>query len=56
MVELQDKAKNFLTTSPNNTSIENVVILHQIIEDFCRETDRYIDTEKKEREDLQLQV
>lgn len=36
--------------------MENVVILIQLIEDFCRETDRYIDTEKKDREDLQLQV
>ncbi|CAO1430628.1 unnamed protein product [Diamesa tonsa] len=55
LVELQDKAKSFLST-PNNTSMENAVILIQLIEDFCRETDRYIDTEKKDREDLQLQI
>lgn len=27
-----------------------------MIEDFCRETDRYMEFEKKNRDDLQMQV
>lgn len=54
--ELQDKAKTFLTASPNSSGVDNAVLLYQLIEDFCRETDRYMETEKKDRDDLQLQV
>lgn len=35
---------------------ENYKILHQMIEDFYRETDRYMETERKNRDDLHSQV
>lgn len=56
LVELQEKAKTFLTASPNSTAVDNAVHLYQLIEDFCRETDRYMETEKKNNDDLQSQV
>jgi len=56
LLELQEKAKSFLTSSPNTSAVDNAVQLHQMIEDFCRETDRYIEIEKKDRDDLQAQV
>lgn len=55
-MELQEKAKTFLTASPNTSAVDNAILLYQLIEDFCRETDRYMETEKKDRDDLQLQV
>ena len=56
IVELQEKAKSFLAASPNSSAVDNAVLLYQLIEDFCRETDRYMETEKKNIDDLQLQV
>lgn len=56
LMELQEKAKTFLTASPNTSAVDNAILLYQLIEDFCRETDRYMETEKKDRDDLQLQV
>lgn len=55
-MELQDKAKLFLTASPNSSAVDNAIVLYQMIEDFCRETDRFMETEKKGRDDLHLQV
>lgn len=55
-MELQEKAKAFLTASPNNSTVDNAVLLYQLIEDFCRETDRYMEFEKNDRDDLQSQV
>lgn len=56
LVELQEKAKTFLTASPNSSAVDNALLLYQLIEDFCRETDRYMETEKKNNDDLHLQV
>ena len=56
LMELQEKAKNFLTATPNNSALDSSVQLYQLIEDYCRETDNYIETDKKNREDLQAQV
>lgn len=56
LVELQEKAKGFLASSPNNSTVDNAVALQQLIEDFCRETDHYIENEKRDRDDLQHQV
>lgn len=47
------KAKELLAEP---TNFDNTVVLYQIIEDFCRETDYFIDSEKKLREDLQKQL
>lgn len=56
--ELQEKAKVLLTSNSSQQLEfdENVKILYQMIEDFIRETDRYMETERKTREDLYLQV
>lgn len=56
LVEIQEKAKNFLTASANSSAVDNAVLLYNMIEDFCRETDRYVETEKKNHDDLNLQV
>ncbi|XP_065086318.1 golgin subfamily A member 4 isoform X3 [Ochlerotatus camptorhynchus] len=53
--ELQERAKQILgNTSPDNT-IDNNVSLLQLVEDFCREGERYMDDGKREKLDLQLQ-
>lgn len=56
--ELQEKAKVLLTSNSSQQLEfdENVKILYQMIEDFIRETDRYMETERKTREDLYSQV
>jgi regulator of replication initiation timing len=56
LVDLQEKAKGFLASSPNNSTVDNAVALQQLIEDFCRETDFYIENDKRTRDDLQNQV
>lgn len=56
LVELQEKAKGILAASPNNSTVDNAVALQQLIEDFCRETDYYIESDKRDRDDLQHQV
>lgn len=57
LVELQEKAKGFLASSPNNNStVDNAVALQQLIEDFCRETDHYIENDKRDKDDLKNQV
>jgi len=50
---VHNKAKELLAEP---TNFDNAVVLYQLIEDFCRETDYFIDSEKKLREDLQKQV
>lgn len=55
LVELQEKAKSFLSTIPNN-STDSTSQLIQIIEDFCRESDRYFEEGKQDKDDLKQQV
>lgn len=50
---VHNKAKELLAEP---TNFDNAVVLYQLIEDFCRETDYFIDSERKLREDLQKQV
>lgn len=50
---VHSKAKELLAEP---TNLEDTVILYQLIEDFCRETDYFIDSETKLRDDLQKQV
>lgn len=58
--ELQEKAKALLNSSaaavPTETSNTSAAQLLQFIEDFCREGDRVVDENKKDRVDLQKQV
>lgn len=56
LIDLQEKAKTFLSASPNTSAVDNAVLLYQLIEDFTRETDRYMETEKKNNDELQLEV
>lgn len=56
LAELQEKAKLFLTASPNSSAVDNAMTLYQLIEDFCRETDRYMETEKRNQDEYQLQI
>lgn len=58
-VQLQEKARHLLTSPTQQKSHEQVnstVILLQMIEDFCREGDKVVESGKKDREDLQSQV
>ncbi|KAL7023127.1 hypothetical protein ACKWTF_012498 [Chironomus riparius] len=50
---VHNKAKELLAEP---TNFDNAVVLYQLIEDFCRETDYFIESEKKLREDLQKQL
>ncbi|XP_053688729.1 A-kinase anchor protein 9 isoform X2 [Sabethes cyaneus] len=55
-VELQERAKHLLgSTSPDNT-LDNSGILLQLVEDFCREGERYMEDEKRDKMDLQAQI
>lgn len=60
--ELQEKAKALLNSSATSSAVPNVsnttsaAQLLQFIEDFCREGDRVVDENKKDRVDLQKQV
>lgn len=53
--QLQDRARNLLNASPNNT-IDSTTVLLQLVEDFCREGERVVDEGKKDKDDLQAQV
>ncbi|XP_055692688.1 A-kinase anchor protein 9 isoform X9 [Lutzomyia longipalpis] len=54
--ELQEKAKQILSNTPNVATADNSSILVQLIEDFCREGDRHQEEKKRDRDDLQSQV
>ncbi|XP_064545024.1 nuclear mitotic apparatus protein 1 isoform X4 [Drosophila montana] len=57
-VQLQEKARHLLTSPTQQQSQEQgnaTVILLQMIEDFCREGDKVVESGKKDREDLQSQ-
>lgn len=56
LIDLQERAKNILNTSHNQTSGENTQLLMQLVEDFCREGDRFMEEGKKDKDDLQSQV
>lgn len=56
-VELLDRSKHVLSSASDNT-VDNAaaVNLLQLVEDFCREGERYMDDGKREKVDLQSQV
>ncbi|XP_053660325.1 pericentrin-like [Anopheles marshallii] len=57
-VELQERAKVLLGstgTGPDQTIEDNSMLL-QLVEDFCREGERYLEDEKRDRMDLQSQI
>ncbi|XP_049296882.1 A-kinase anchor protein 9 isoform X2 [Anopheles funestus] len=57
-VELQERAKVLLGsagTGPDQTVEDNSMLL-QLVEDFCREGERYLEDEKRDRMDLQSQI
>ncbi|XP_055692681.1 pericentrin isoform X3 [Lutzomyia longipalpis] len=54
--ELQEKAKQILSNTPNVATADNSSILVQLIEDFCREGDRHQEEKKRDRDDLQSQI
>lgn len=56
-IELQEKAKNMLSASVSgaNMSIDNTELLH-LVEEFCRESDRFMDEGRREKDELQMQV
>lgn len=56
LIELQEKAKGVLAASPNSSTVDNAVALQHLIEDFCRETDHYMENDKRDRDDLKHQV
>ncbi|XP_062715949.1 A-kinase anchor protein 9-like isoform X4 [Aedes albopictus] len=55
--ELQEKAKQILSSSsPDNTAIDHSATLLQLVEDFCREGERYMEHGKRDKLDLQSQL
>lgn len=56
LVELKEKAKGVLAATPNSSTVDNAVALTNLIEDFCRETDHYMENDKRDRDDLKHQV
>ncbi|XP_023178118.2 pericentrin isoform X3 [Drosophila hydei] len=58
-VQLQERARHLLTSPTQQQSQEpgnTTVVLLQMIEDFCREGDKVVESGKKDREDLQSQI
>ncbi|XP_017955734.1 pericentrin isoform X5 [Drosophila navojoa] len=58
-VQLQERARHLLTSPTQQQSQEPgnaTVVLLQMIEDFCREGDKVVESGKKDREDLQSQI
>lgn len=55
LLDLQERAKSLLVPSENSTTKDQGQLL-QLIEDFCRESDRYFDESKQGEDDLKLQV
>ncbi|XP_037934625.1 golgin subfamily A member 4 isoform X3 [Teleopsis dalmanni] len=55
--QLQEKARNILSTPTQKKDDNNTtVVLLQMIEDFCREGEKVVECNKKDRDDLQSQV
>lgn len=55
LLELQERAKTLISSSENSTQ-SNTSQLMQLIEDFCRESDRYFEEGKQGEDDLKQQV
>ncbi|XP_049538839.1 pericentrin isoform X2 [Anopheles darlingi] len=61
-VELQERAKAMLSSAAVDSSnaedqtFEGHSVLLQMVEDFCREGERYMEDGKRDRQDLQLQI
>uniref|UniRef100_A0A182Q838 Pericentrin/AKAP-450 centrosomal targeting domain-containing protein n=1 Tax=Anopheles farauti TaxID=69004 RepID=A0A182Q838_9DIPT len=55
-VELQERAKALLGSTGVDQTIEDNSILLQLVEDFCREGERYLEDRKRDRTDLQSQI
>ncbi|XP_035785183.1 pericentrin-like isoform X2 [Anopheles albimanus] len=61
-VELQERAKAMLSSTAVDSSnatdqtVEGHSVLLQMVEDFCREGERYMEDGKRDRLDLQLQI
>lgn len=53
--ELQERAKHLLNAPPDVSS-ENATLLLQLIEDFCREGDKFVEVGKRDKDDLQAEV
>ncbi|XP_016965610.1 pericentrin isoform X4 [Drosophila biarmipes] len=58
---LQERARHLLSSSPvkevpSRDQANSTVTLLQMIEDFCREGDKVVESGKKDREDLQSQI
>lgn len=55
-MELQEKAKHILGSANLDSSVDHSANLLQLVEDFCREGERYMEDEKRDKTDLQSQV
>lgn len=55
LIQLQEKAKTFLNQSHEESNKSTNQLL-QLIEDFCREGDRFMEDGKRDKDDLQSQV
>uniref|UniRef100_A0A182MY74 Pericentrin/AKAP-450 centrosomal targeting domain-containing protein n=1 Tax=Anopheles dirus TaxID=7168 RepID=A0A182MY74_9DIPT len=55
-VELQERAKVLLGSTVADQTIEDNSMLLQLVEDFCREGERYLEDGKRDRIDLQSQI
>ncbi|XP_063695962.1 A-kinase anchor protein 9 isoform X2 [Culicoides brevitarsis] len=55
LLELQERAKTLLGPAENNSTKDQSQLL-QLIEDFCRESDRYFDEGKQGEDDLKQQI
>ncbi|XP_055624894.1 A-kinase anchor protein 9 isoform X3 [Toxorhynchites rutilus septentrionalis] len=53
--ELQERAKHILGSANLDSSIDQSANLLQLVEDFCREGERYMEDEKRDKTDLQSQ-
>lgn len=55
LIQLQERAKGLLNQSHQQIG-DNTNLLLQLVEDFCREGDRFMEEGKKDKDDLQSQV
>lgn len=55
-IELQERAKQVLGNTSQDDTLDNSAILLQLVEDFCREGERYMEDGKRDKLDLQAQV
>ncbi|XP_062558955.1 centromere-associated protein E isoform X2 [Armigeres subalbatus] len=55
-VELQERAKQILGNTSSDNEMDNSANLLQLVEDFCREGERYMENGKRDKLDLQSQI